>query len=105
MTAVDTSRGNAGIPMQSHGTRLIPVFALGMALSIFFVFSYALCIIGYLVYPGLPINHAALSIFLPGFELLTWLTFCIGLVESFVYGWYVALIFGPLYNFFVTRWR
>jgi hypothetical protein len=35
---------------------------------------------------------------------LTWGSFLLGLVESFGYGWYVALIFGPLYNYCATRW-
>lgn len=95
----------AGVPLPAYAARTIPVFALGMSLSLFLVISYVLCVIGYLVFPGLPINHAALTIFLPGFELLSWPTFLLGLVESFAYGWYVALIFGPLYNFFATRWR
>jgi hypothetical protein len=46
-----------------------------------------------------------LTLFLPGFELLNWRSFFIGLAESFGYGWYVALIFGPLYNFFALRRR
>ena len=25
-------------------------------------------------------------------------------LESFAWGWFFALIFGPLYNFFVLRW-
>ena len=83
----------------------IPVFAFGMALSWFFAISYVFCVLGYLLFPALPINHAALSIFLPGFELLSWSTFCLGFVETFVWGWYIALVFGPLYNFFVARWR
>ena len=95
----------AGVPLSAHAARTIPVFALGLSLSLFLAISYVLCVIGYLVFPGLPINHAALAIFLPGFELLSWPTFLLGLVESFAYGWYVALIFGPLYNFFATRWR
>lgn len=86
-----------------HATRMIPVFAFGFALSAFLTISYVLCVIGYLLFPSLPINHAALAIFLPGFELLSWSTFLLGLVESFAWGWYVALIFGPFYNFFVTR--
>lgn len=85
--------------------RTLPVFAFGMALSWFLAISYVLCVLGYLLFPSLPINHAALTIFLPGFELLTWSTFCLGFVESFIWGWYVALIFGPLYNFFVSRWQ
>ena len=89
--------------VSAHGR--IPVFALGLALSGFLTISYVLCVLGYIVFPSLPINHAALSIFLPGFELLSWSTFCLGFIEAFVWGWYIALIFGPLYNFFAARWR
>ena len=56
-----------------------------------------------LLFPSLPIDHSALSIFLPGFTLLSWPTFVLGLVESFGWGWYVALVFAPLYNFFATQ--
>jgi len=104
MTALDTSlRGHAGAPSQARLNRTIPVIAFGWSLSLFFVISFVICVIGYLLFPGLPINHKALEIFLPGFQLLTWVSFCIGLIESFAVGWYIALIFGPLYNFFVTR--
>ena len=106
MAAANPSAGRqAGISTPSHGPRPIPVLVLGMALSLFLVISYVLCVIGYLALPSLPINHAALAIFLPGFELLSWQTFFLGLVESFAWGWYITLIFGPLYNFFATRWR
>jgi hypothetical protein len=107
MVAAGTSaRTQAGVLLASRGgARTIPVLAFGMSLSLFSLISYVICIIGYLLFPALPINHAALSIFLPGFTLLSLPTFLLGLVESFAYGWYIALIFGPLYNFFVTRWR
>lgn len=82
---------------------LVPVWALGMSLGLFFVISYTLCIVFYLLLPGQVINHAILSAFLPGFRLLDWPSFFLGLVESFGYGWYIALIFGPLYNFFAAR--
>ncbi len=81
----------------------IPVLVLGLSLSAFLTVSYVLCVIGYLLFPGLPIDHAALGIFLPGFTLLSWSTFLLGLVESFVWGWYITLIFAPLYNFFAAR--
>ncbi len=90
-------------PIQTLGVRTLPVLALGMALSLFLVISYLICITNYLI-PGLPISHAMLTIFLPGFELLSWRSFFIGLTESFAWGWYIALIFGPLYNFFALRW-
>ena len=82
---------------------LIPVASFGLSLSLFLAISYTLCILGYILFPGLPISHSSLAIFLPGFELLSWKTFVLGLIESLGWGWYVALIFGPLYNFFALR--
>lgn len=86
-------------------TPLIPVVPLGMSVSLFFVITYAACILFYLLFPELVRTHALLSLFLPGFQLLDWPSFFIGLAESFAYGWYVALIFGPLFNFFAARQR
>ena len=78
----------------------IPIVTLGLSLSLFFVISYLICIAGYLLLPGFPVQHSALSIFLPGFELLSWRRFCLGMAESFIWGWYIAAVFVPLYNFF-----
>ena len=57
---------------------LIPVVGLGLSLSLFLAISYTLCIAGYVLLPVLPIKHSALAIFLPGFDLLSWLTFLPG---------------------------
>jgi hypothetical protein len=95
--------GPASFPRQVPAVRTLPVMVLGMALSLFLVISYLICVTTYFI-PGLPISHAMLTVFLPGFELLSWQSFFLGLVESFAWGWYVALIFGPLYNFFALRW-
>lgn len=40
---------------------------------------------------------------LPGFTFLTWGSFFLGLVESFIGGAYLAVIFVPLYNYFLPR--
>ena len=93
----------SGIPLPLHPPHSIPVLALGIALSLFLVISYMLCVVAYLILPGLQIEHSALSIFLPGFVLLSWPSFLLGLCESFGWGWYFALVFGPLYNFFAAR--
>jgi hypothetical protein len=104
-----TAQSHANIPGSARtsfgmgGTRTIPVTVLGLSLSVFFAFSYVVCILGYLLLPGMPVDHAALEIFLPGFTLLTWKSYFLGLAESFAWGWYVALVFGPLYNFFIRR--
>jgi 2TM family of unknown function (DUF5676) len=95
--------GQTSVMRQVRSVRMIPVMALGMALSLFLVISYLICVTTYFI-PGLPISHAMLTIFLPGFELLNWQSFFLGLVESFAWGWFFALIFGPLYNFFALRW-
>jgi len=86
------------------GGRRLPVVALGLSLSAFLAISYVICIVGYLIAPGLPVKHEALAIFLPGFSLLSWQAFVIGLVESYLWGWYIGLLFGALYNFFAARW-
>ncbi len=97
------SKPTEEIPLLSHSVRTIPVFALGMGLSSFFAISFVLCVLGYLFFPSLPIAHSALSIVLPGFTLLSWPSFFLGFVESLGWGWYVALVFAPIFNFFATR--
>ncbi len=92
-----------GLRLPVHSAHLIPVFALGMALSVSLAVTYLLCVLGYLFFPTLSIQHSALAIFLPGFTLLSWPDFFLGLVESFGWGWYAALVFGPIYNFFAAR--
>lgn len=81
----------------------IPVVAFGLSASIFFAISYALCILFYLLFPASAESHVLFSLFLPWLQVLTWPGFLLGLVASFAGGWYVALVFGPLYNFFASR--
>ena len=73
---------------------------LGLSLSAFFAISYVICIMGYLLMPDFPVQHEALAIFLPGFKLLSWQSYFLGLVESFAWGWYIAAVFALLYNLF-----
>ena len=40
---------------------------------------------------------------LPGVSWMSWGSFILGVIETFAYGWYVALIFAPLFNFFAAR--
>tara|TARA_R110002074_G_scaffold348186_2_gene518578 strand:- start:2449 stop:2619 length:171 start_codon:yes stop_codon:yes gene_type:complete len=50
--------------------------------------------------PGQFHMHEAWAPLLPGFEWLTWPGFFIGLVEVYLYGWYFAVVFVPLYRWF-----
>ena len=101
--ATDASSARPVGRRQDIYVRAIPILTLGQALSAFFIVSFGICILGYLVFPSLPVDHAALGIFLPGFTLLTWHTFFLGLIESFLWGWYIAVVFGAIYNFFLRR--
>ena len=99
--ASDVTRDHREHP---HG---VPVVALGLSLSGFFLISYLLCVLGFYLERSfgwsLPIAHGALAIFLPGFAFDSLARFVLGVVESLAWGWYVALIFGPLYNFLSMR--
>ena len=90
---------------RSSPEKRISVVGLGIALSLFFAITFVLCIAGYVLFPTLPITHSALAIFLPGFRLLTLGSAILGLLESVVWGWYIALVFAPLYNRFAVARR
>ena len=79
--------------------RLAPV---GMSLGLLLAISYVLCVALGLVWWDAGLHQPWLQ-FLPGFKWLSPGTFLLGLVESFAYGWYVALVFVPLFNFFHAR--
>ena len=98
-------RGRAKVGGAPQILRSLPVIALGLSLSLFLAISFVLCVLGYLLFPSLPIAHGVLSLLLPGFVLLSGPSFFLGLVESLAWGWYIALILGPLYNFFAARTR
>ena len=94
----------SGIPIPVAAPPRLPVIALGMSLGLFLAATFALCVVFDLLFPGQAMYQTWLKL-LPGFTWLTWPSFLLGLVESFAYGWYVALVFGPLFNFFAARNR
>jgi hypothetical protein len=75
---------------------------VGVSVGLFLSISFVLCVIYDLVFPGQTMYLAWIRL-LPGFKWITWGTFFLGLVESFLYGIYFALIFVPLYNFFKRK--
>mgnify|MGYP003571168963 CR=1 FL=1 len=97
-------RHAAGTPLAAAPIPRVPVLAFGMSLGIFLAVTFALCVGFDLLFPGQAMYGTWLKL-LPGFTWLTWPSFFLGLVESFAYGWYVALVFGPLFNFLAKRWN
>lgn len=100
VTSMKKSRSGTQLPVQAAPR--IPVFALGMSLGSFLAISFVLCVSFDLLFPSMAMYEVWLRL-LPGFTWLSWPSFFLGLVESFAYGWYVALVFGPLYNIFAAR--
>ena len=77
----------------------IHLAAAGHATSLFLAITFALCVGFDLVFPHLAMYRAWQSL-LPGFKWINWRSFFLGLVESYGYGWYLTLIWVPLYNVF-----
>ncbi len=80
----------------------LSLVAVGQATSLLLAISFTLCVAFDLAFP----SHAMYGTWqklLPGFEWLSWKSFFLGLLESYGYGWYFALIWVPIYNVFATR--
>lgn len=80
----------------------LSIVVVGSSLGAFLAISFLLCIGLGLILPGWGLHKPWLQ-FLPGFTWLTWPSFMLGLVESVAYGWYVALVFVPLFNALTSR--
>ena len=80
----------------------ISLAGVGHATSLTLAISFTLCVAFDLFFP----EHAmygAWQKLLPGFEWLSWKSFLLGLIESYGYGWFFALIWVPIYNFAAFR--
>lgn len=83
-------------------TLRIPTAVLGWSLSLFLAISFALCVVFGLIFPGATMYQAWLPL-LPFVDWISWPDFLLGLIESFAYGWFVALVFAPLFNLFAAK--
>lgn len=76
--------------------------AIGHATSLFLAITFALCVAFDLLFP----THAMFKVWqnlLPGFIWINWSSFLLGAIESYIFGWYAALIWVPIYNVIVLR--
>ncbi len=83
--------------MRSH----LSLIAVGHASSVLLAISFLLCVAFGILFPGAA-TFRAWEPLLPGFHWLSWWSFFLGLAGSYAYGWYVAALWVPAYNF-VTR--
>tara|TARA_R110001583_G_scaffold1612_7_gene12726 strand:- start:6238 stop:6498 length:261 start_codon:yes stop_codon:yes gene_type:complete len=80
----------------------ISLFAFGHATSLFLLMIFSICVTFDLLFPEHAMYESWLRL-LPGFEWLSWKSFFLGLIESYAYGWFIALIWVPLYNYFGSK--
>jgi hypothetical protein len=84
---------------------LLNIKVVSWSLGIFSSVSYLLCVIYGLIVPErLHGMKYFLEAVLPAFKWLTVGGFFLGLVESFLYGVYVGIVFVPVYNFINRKW-
>jgi|SRR5579859_3990486 len=55
------------------------------------------------LFPNWWVMQKAYELLLPGFTFISWGTFILGLVESFIGGFLTAGLFVPIFNFFASR--
>jgi hypothetical protein len=84
---------------------LLNIRVVSWSLGLFLSFSYILCVLYGLVVPErLHGMSQFLEMVLPAFEWLSFGGFILGLIESFLYGAYIGIVFVPIYNFLSRRW-
>ena len=75
-------------------------WSLGLTTAI----SYLLCVVWGLITPEALHMHGFLEQVLPAFKWLSPWAFALGLVESFLWGFYIGIVFVPIYNLLHKRW-
>jgi hypothetical protein len=84
------------------GPSPLRIYPVGMSIGILLALSFAICVLLGLIFPWAAMYQAWLPL-LPGVTWISWTSALLGLAESFAYGWYIAVIFVPVWNFFKQR--
>ncbi len=81
----------------------LPFLPIAWTLAFFTAVVFALDNLVAALLPNWWVMQRAWELVLPDFAFGTWGGFFIGLVESFAGGFFTAVLFVPIYNFFVGR--
>ena len=83
---------------------LLNIRVVSWSLGIFMAITFILCVLYGLIVPQrLHGMSDFLEAVLPAFRWLTFGGFLLGIVESFLYGAYIGIVFVPIYNFLSKR--
>jgi hypothetical protein len=84
---------------------MLSIRVVSWSLGLLFSISFILCVVHGLIVP--PRVHG-MSVFLeaalPAFKWISPGGFILGLLESFLYGAYIGIVFVPIYNYLNKRW-
>ena len=87
---------------EEHRNARIPLQALGWSLGIFFAITFTICVLFDLAFPSQEMSRLWMQL-LPWVDGISIGSYLLGIAETLLYGWFVELIFGPLFNFFAER--
>lgn len=105
-THASTKRFEAAEDSESDMQRgiVLNIKVVSWSMGMFAAISFVVCVLYGLIVPPSLHMAAFLESVLPAFKWLTFAGFFLGLIESFLYGAYVGLVFVPIYNAFSRRW-
>ena len=90
-------------PAHAKSRPAIALVPFGFALSIFLAVSFLLCAVADVI-PWFQDFHFLKALY-PYVDWANPTMIAVGAIWAFLSGWYVALVFGSLYNFFAGRAR
>ena len=76
---------------------------IAWTLAVFSAVVFTLDVLLGALFPNWWVMQKAWELLLPGFIFISWGTFFLGLMESFIGGFLTAVLFVPIYNYFVSR--
>lgn len=79
--------------------------AVALSLGVFAAVSFVVCVLWGLLLPESLHMHGFLELVLPAFKWLSVGSFVVGLVESFLFGVYVGVVYVPISNYFTNRFE
>lgn len=82
---------------------MLNIKVVTLSLALFTTISYLLCVAYGLIVPRELHMSPLLEMVLPGFKWLSPGSFFLGLVESFLWGVYVGIVFVPIHNLLSRR--
>jgi 2TM family of unknown function (DUF5676) len=93
------------LPSSKQGGQImLNIRVVTWSMGLFTTVSFILCVIWGLVTPESLHMHQFLEIVLPAFKWLSVGGFFLGLIESFLWGAYVGLVFVSIYNALYRHW-